>query len=520
MAQSLSTQLESLERERQRLEELLMLDANWRALRQLEAREAAGEPLESVDAGRLRAGLEQSLSANRIYAARAKLIETIELLSAGIDGKPGPVKNTGSGFGSGPGGFASRIVMLSGPSGEQFRARLRMKAVEAAAAVTTRHVVAPSEPEPGEVGAPRVTSPPAGNIVQQATPETKAAVPDPLMLIAGLGSRAVEMLHDGGVTRFEQIARWSSVEAIQWRSRLNGAADGSTGWWIEQAAMLAAGHPTRFSVRVRRGEYAVLVHAPEAEPPRGSVDAVPRGAAESTASADLQAAVPRASLTETRHDETSPQPAADPEVKFLVAVEPRSSIETAVQTAVQIETRAPSQAAPQTQDPPQDTVCEHKPAPVRRRLKTADEIARALAAHEAAIVTAASPVAEAVSTVRDPEPNAEPRPPTKRGPYMRPRRGSRPQDAAESDVTVVTRERSEKRSLLGRLKDIADPQRFEAGTYAAYRGSVEEASVTIVRPAHPGGSSEPAGAAASPVAPMPPGVAKSKRFLKALTGRE
>ena len=61
--------LDALERECHRLEQLLMLDANWRALRQLDEREAAGVPLEAVDGHSLRAKLQEALGSNRLYNA-------------------------------------------------------------------------------------------------------------------------------------------------------------------------------------------------------------------------------------------------------------------------------------------------------------------------------------------------------------------------------------------------------------------------------------------------------------------
>ena len=46
MAETLAEQLATLTRERDRLEQFLMLDANWRALRQLDERESAGQQLQ------------------------------------------------------------------------------------------------------------------------------------------------------------------------------------------------------------------------------------------------------------------------------------------------------------------------------------------------------------------------------------------------------------------------------------------------------------------------------------------
>lgn len=233
MAIALSTQLDNLRRERERLEELLMLDANWRALRELETRVAEGTTV--PDDGSRRGELLRLLASNRLFAARAKLIETIDILSAGS-------APTASGQSS----LASRIVMLSEPAGETFRARLRMK--------------------PAPAPAPAL---------EQSTVEPRRAQPDALELIDGLSRSAVEMLQEGGVSRFADIAAWTAGDAIHWRSRLHGLADNSTGSWIEQAAMLATGQATRFSERARRGEFAALVAPPPPEPPLRRGDPLP-----------------------------------------------------------------------------------------------------------------------------------------------------------------------------------------------------------------------------------------------------
>lgn len=398
MAGSLSTQLEGLRRERERLEELLMLDANWRALRQLEEREAAGQPLQSVDGAGLKASLEQALGANRIYAARAKLLETIDLLAADFPVRSGLAEN---------GPLSSRIVMLSEPSGDTFRARLRLK--------------------PEAVAAPSIA---VERAAAAAGPVAVPVAPDPLELIDGLSRRAVEVLLGGGVTRFADIAQWTSVEVATWRARLEGATQGSAGGWIEQAALLASGQTTRFAERVRRGEFAALVPAPQSEPPaRWSLAGEAAGAA-------------------------GVQPAP------LVDVVPPALPDGAVAA----------------------------------RGVTAEELARVLDRSEAL----PPPLPEASAGVET------------------------AREAIEADVLVVAapaangqaKGMERPRTLLRRIKALRRADRFEADDYAAYRGAVEEASVTIlsspeVKPApnSPGGS---AGTAAEHPA---------SRFLKALTGK-
>ncbi len=467
MAVTLSTQLERLSRERERLEELLMLDANWRALREIEQREADADDTVSFADRAAKAELVMALATNRIYAARAKLVETMELLAA--DHLPGALPE--------PASLSSRIVMLSEPSGETFRARLRMKPAEVAAAPAPRPAAAPKPPEP--------PNPHVAEAAARATVEPQAAaLPDALELIDGLGRCAVEQLLDGGVTRFDDIARWTHLEAAAWRTRLEGLAHGSSGWWIEQAAVLATGRLTHFAGRARRGEFAALVPPPEPEPPRP------------------WSPEPEAVL--------EPTPAAKPDA----ALEPAGT-----------ETPAPILEDVQSSDivapavpPPLDTV----------RHVTAEELARTLAAAAPAPpplpVEIVLPLDDAtiIETIGQRQQDKQPAKPHG---YIRPRHretAGMPEPALADGVAAIkpTEARNgtdRPRTLLRRLKDLSEPERFQADTYAGYQGSVEEASVTIVPaietastpngaagPAKPNGGSEPP---------------TRNRFLKALTGK-
>jgi hypothetical protein len=89
MAEAVAHELQSLEGERQRLEQLLDHDPNWRALRDLEA-EADSSASLSADNERTarRATLLAALASNRIYAARLRLLEAIDLLAGEIRTSP------------------------------------------------------------------------------------------------------------------------------------------------------------------------------------------------------------------------------------------------------------------------------------------------------------------------------------------------------------------------------------------------------------------------------------------------
>jgi predicted flap endonuclease-1-like 5' DNA nuclease len=250
-----------LARERDRLEQLLMLDANWRALKQLDEREAAGHPLQVVDGVRLRATLAGALAANRLYGAHSRVMEQI----AGVSGAKAPgstplagangladgtrvaaaVERLGASVRAARGQtLSSRIVLLPDSDEAAFKTRLKVKLM-------------PVNGEAAVMPAP-----------DQAVAATGPAADDDLGLIQGFDREAVALLRGGGVTRFSSIAGWTSAECAAWRQRLAGAASGPAIAWIEQAAILANGNLPHYARRHQRGEFAALVAAPAVEPPR------------------------------------------------------------------------------------------------------------------------------------------------------------------------------------------------------------------------------------------------------------
>lgn len=462
---TLSPQLDSLRRERDRIEHLLMLDPNWRALKQLEAREATGEPLEAIDGAALKASLLEALATNRLFAARAKLTETIELL-AGRGPLAAPAVEAPS--------LASRIVLLEPPA-EIFRWRVRMKdkAVTDAAAEPSATTA---------LAAPAAVEPPADKVPDNPQPQRVAhPVPDALELIDGFNRAAVEVLRDGGIATFAEIARWTSGDVAAWTSRLDGFARGAPTSWIEQAAVLASGRPTRYAARVRSGEFAALVARPEPLPP----------------ARPMARKAPASPV---------PRPAPEPMRAGVVAVDPAPVAHVSA-----VEIVAPQAAAP--------AAAPRRP-PGAPPLLSAEELIRSLAKSD------------------------EPAPGAARRPYVRPdgrvpaaavnRPGSvRPTNevrggdvAADSEVVVIRRDpapaqtgfaaapRPKPQRLLRRLKDVLEPERFEADTYAAYRSLAEEASVTIIRAGED--RKAPQLAAAEPAPAAEP--AGRGRFLRALTG--
>ncbi len=489
MGERLPTQLETLQRERVRMEELLMLDANWRALRQLDEREAAGEPVEAIDAADLRESLVAVLGGNRLFAARAKLIETIELLSAAPpDHEEAVVRATG--VLTGAPRLASRIVLLTSPGTESFRARVRMKVSTAG---ETDHAGTSVDAEVSVATVVPIEAAPLRQVDGHATAVSAPAVPDALELIDGLGRCAVEVLQSHGVTRFSEIGNWTSAEAAVWRARLDGLAEGHPSTWIEQAAVLAAGRDTHYAARVRRGEFACLVKAPAPEPVRPSL---------------------------------SPVMPDDPVVKpFAASLPPEPVVPESLATE------------PLSPEPLPAVVSSGPPARAGARLVSAAELAMVLA--KSAPPTSAVMQADVEGpdpARRDPKPADMP-PLSKlsfhRRGFKRPAAliedGFDVSAVGDSEVIVIAREAPSEAEvvppsnvnsakpaprLLRRLKQIEREENFSADGYAAYRGEVEEASVTIIR-----SEDGPAFVRRPPVRPPVEEQRKVSRFLRALTGK-
>jgi len=97
-----------------------------------------------------------------------------------------------------------------------------------------------------------VTAPTAATEVETveespAPSEPKTAMPatasagegaDDLTQIKGLGPKAAAALHDGGVTRFAQIAAWSDTDVEDWDARINGRGRITRDDWVGQARSL------------------------------------------------------------------------------------------------------------------------------------------------------------------------------------------------------------------------------------------------------------------------------------------
>ncbi|WP_442678184.1 hypothetical protein ACSBM8_11645 [Sphingomonas sp. ASY06-1R] len=83
--------------------------------------------------------------------------------------------------------------------------------------------------------------------IQSHATDVPAAPGDMLTQLKGLGPKAASLLHDLGVTRFEQIANWNDADVAAIDARM-GAFKGriARDRWVEQARLLASGNTEAF----------------------------------------------------------------------------------------------------------------------------------------------------------------------------------------------------------------------------------------------------------------------------------
>jgi predicted flap endonuclease-1-like 5' DNA nuclease len=85
-------------------------------------------------------------------------------------------------------------------------------------------------------------------------PADSTAEPDDLKRIRGIGLLIEKRLNAMGITRYEQIANWTStdIERVSGKLEFKGRIEREN--WIEQARILASGGQTEFSRRIDRGD--------------------------------------------------------------------------------------------------------------------------------------------------------------------------------------------------------------------------------------------------------------------------
>lgn len=129
----------------------------------------------------------------------------------------------------------------------------------AAPKAVTAKVAAPKAPAKAaakpKVAAPKAKPPAAAKVATKPAakpkaapkPAQKAAVPDNLELLKGVGPKVNNLLKSMGITSFDQVANWTPAEITEIDSKL-GAFAGRIGRdnWVDQAKLLVAGDVAGF----------------------------------------------------------------------------------------------------------------------------------------------------------------------------------------------------------------------------------------------------------------------------------
>ena len=97
--------------------------------------------------------------------------------------------------------------------------------------------------------------------VKTKSAETSGA--DDLKRIKGIGRQIEAKLNAAGITRYEQIAKWTKKDVAGFAEKLSFAGRIEREDWVAQAKALATGEMTDFAKRVAKGEVASSKSAPK-----------------------------------------------------------------------------------------------------------------------------------------------------------------------------------------------------------------------------------------------------------------
>ncbi len=288
--------------------------------------------------------------------------------------------------------------------------------------------------------------PAAVDATPEARLETAPSTPavDQLALIRGLRPSFIGTLHDGGITRWADIAAWRRVDIDLWGAKLGTAARIVKDNWIEQAAMLAQGRETVYAQNIIAGVHNATVAVPAHAMLPVPVFVDWSALAHSTANAPAEEAPVAAITLDDPVEETIevlvidavPCAPATPLDRVLSLKQELAALvanDTAAASHEQAEVPAPEPP------PASDT---HAPVVAAKPLNIEDEEFQELYASEADVVI-----------VRQPVPATQP--------------------------IVATSSARLPALTAKRVPAITD---IEPEHYAAYRDRAEEASVEIVRP--------------------------------------
>lgn len=110
-----------------------------------------------------------------------------------------------------------------------------------------------TEWQPSPVAMP-VARPVVAQPVAAAPAVTAARAPDDLKKLKGVGPKLEGVLHQNGITRFDQIAAWSEADVTHYAEVLGSFGNRIRSEdWVGQAKLLAAGGETEHSRAVQKG---------------------------------------------------------------------------------------------------------------------------------------------------------------------------------------------------------------------------------------------------------------------------
>lgn len=115
-----------------------------------------------------------------------------------------------------------------------------------------------AEPKAQAKSAPKPETKPAAKKDAKPAPKPAKAAkakPDDLKQIKGVGPKLEDLLHENGVTRFDQIAAWTESEIDSFAEKI-GSMGGRirSDDWVAQAKILSEGGSTEFAQRVKKGD--------------------------------------------------------------------------------------------------------------------------------------------------------------------------------------------------------------------------------------------------------------------------
>lgn len=265
MSSDLDEQLATLAREQGRLEALLSIDENWRALTQLDAREARGEAFSSIDGTALRARLVDSLKYNRLYQARTKILEAIAILteSAALPSFAIPPSASSEPEPPAPSAPKPEPVVAAVPAAPPPVAEAAEPAPQATATAAAlppeptlaethpAAAVEPPQPDPRRAP-PRATIHAAPPVALEPQPMPDSIRASDLLKIRGITPALASRLQSLGVEHAGDIAVWATDDVHRVSAALGLGRAISRENWIEQAALIVqrSGQklPTRQSI--------------------------------------------------------------------------------------------------------------------------------------------------------------------------------------------------------------------------------------------------------------------------------